>query len=132
MSSLRGHHLICLHFFKGEGYDTAFVENLKRVIDSAKRKGIRVQRGADDVCHACPHLAGGECNYRKDNDEEIEGLDALALRLLNLGAGEKADWEALEKRLPRIFPEWKSKACFKCDWLSICRSTELWKNLDYG
>lgn len=39
MSSLRGHHLICLHFFKGEGYDAAFVENLARVIAQTKKKG---------------------------------------------------------------------------------------------
>jgi len=132
VSSLRGHHLICLHFFKGEGYDTAFVENLGRVIDSTAREGVVVHSGADDVCHACPHLAGGGCNYMADNEEEIKRLDAIALKLLNLEAGDKADWEALRKTLPRIFPEWKTRACGKCDWLRTCSTTDLWKNLDYG
>jgi len=130
MTSLRGHHLICLHFFKGNGYDAAFVENLKHIIDRANREGVMVQKGADDVCLACPHLAGSKCNYRKDNDEKIERLDALALRLLNFGAGAKAEWETVKKMVPRIFSEWKSGACGKCDWLSTCRSTELWKCFD--
>lgn len=130
MSSLRGHHLICLHFFKGEGYDAPFVENLKGVIDSAAREGVMVQRGADDVCLACPHLAGDECNYRKSGEDEIKRLDALALKLLNLKAGPKADFEAVKKTLPQIFPEWKSRACGKCDWLTTCKSTKLWKRLN--
>jgi hypothetical protein len=130
MSSLRGHHLICLLFFNGEGYDAAFVENLRRVIYRANREGVMIHRGADDVCHACPHLAGDECNYRASNEEEIKRLDTIALRLLNLEAGAKADWEAVTKTLPRILPEWKSLACEKCDWLSICRSTKLWEDLE--
>jgi hypothetical protein len=130
MSSLRGHHLICLHFFKGEGYDTVFVENLKHVIDRANREGVMVQRGVDDVCHACQHLEGSECNYRAGNEDEIKRLDALALRLLNLEVGAEGDWGDLEKMLPRTFHEWKSRACEKCDWLSTCRSTYLWKRLD--
>ncbi len=130
MSSLRGHHLICLHFFKGEGYDAAFVENLRRVVDSTAREGVVVHSGADDVCHACPHLAGSGCNYLGGNEEEIRRLDALALKLLNLGVGAQAGWEGLEEMLPRIFPEWRSRACHKCDWLSTCRSTKLWKRLN--
>jgi hypothetical protein len=130
MTSLRGHHLICLHFFSGKGYGAAFIENMERVIDRAKREGIRVQYGADDVCLTCPHLAGGECNYKAGSNEKIEGLDATALRLLNLQPGAKAEWDAIKSMLPQIFSEWKDKICFECDWLSTCRSTNLWKNLD--
>ncbi len=130
MTPLRGHHLICLHFFRGEGYGAAFVENLERVIDRAKREGIRVQNGADDVCIKCPHLAGELCMYKGDNNKKIEGLDATALRLLNLEHGVKVDWTAMERVLPQIFHEWKDEVCFKCDWLGTCKSTTLWKNLD--
>ncbi len=130
MTSLRGHHLICLHFFKGEGYGAAFTENLERVINRAKRESINVQHGADDVCFTCPHLAEGKCEYKEGSNEKIEGLDATALRLLNLQAGAKADWEAIKSMLPQMFSEWKNKVCFECDWLSACKLTNLWKNLD--
>lgn len=129
MISLRGHHLICLHFFMGEGYGASFVENLENVIERAKREGIKIQQGADDVCIACPHLAGDKCNYSENSEQEIEALDATALKLLNLQVGAKASWEAVENMLPQIFPEWKRKSCFKCDWIGTCELTELWKSL---
>ncbi|MEE8403709.1 MAG: DUF1284 domain-containing protein [Candidatus Hydrothermarchaeaceae archaeon] len=129
MTSLRGHHLICLHFFRGEGYDAAFIENLVRVIDLTKSDGTTVQSGADDICASCPNLAGGECNYKGGNNERIEGLDATALGLLGLKAGENAEWGALKSMLPEIFSEWVAGACLKCDFLDTCRSTDLWKNL---
>jgi hypothetical protein len=31
---LRGHHLICLQFFKGEGYSKIFVENAKQIVEN--------------------------------------------------------------------------------------------------
>lgn len=31
MQMLKGPHLICLHFFKGRGYDEEFIENIKIV-----------------------------------------------------------------------------------------------------
>ncbi len=129
MTSLRGHHLICLHFFGGEGYGASFVENLENVIKGAKREGIKIQQGADDVCIACPHLAGGMCDYGKNSEKEIEALDATALKLLNLQAGAKVDWEATKSMLPQIFPEWRGKYCFKCDWLDTFESTGLCKSL---
>jgi hypothetical protein len=129
MNSLRGHHLICLHFFKGEGYDAAFVKNLRSVIAKAAREGVRVKKGVDDVCLACPHLRAGKCSYKK-GEATIRRLDALALELLDIRAGSRVDWLALKNRLPRIFPEWRRKACVECDWLSVCMSTELWKSLE--
>ena len=32
MAKLRGHHLICLHFYEGEGYDEPFIKSLEKVI----------------------------------------------------------------------------------------------------
>lgn len=129
MISLRGHHLICLHFFMGEGYGASFVENLENVIERAKREGIKIQRGADDVCVACPHLAGDKCSYRENSETEIAVLDDTALKLLNLQVGAKAGWGEIKSMLPQIFSEWKRKSCFKCDWIDTCKSTELWKEL---
>lgn len=36
MIRLRGHHLICLHFYRGEGYSREFVENLEDIVRRAK------------------------------------------------------------------------------------------------
>lgn len=70
MSLLRGHHLICLHFFHGEGYSEAFVRNLKEVLKRAEEE-VKVTDGADDVCRACPYLKNNRCEYDEGEDEEV-------------------------------------------------------------
>ena len=80
---LRGHHLICLNFFKGEGYSEEFVEIIKRIL---KEKEIEVVTGADDVCSKCPYLRGGFCDYKENAEKEIRELDKLACELLSPGS----------------------------------------------
>ena len=81
---LRGHHLICLHFFRGEGYNKDFVENLRRIIEKAESEFVRVVNGADDVCKKCPYNVNGICNYSETSEEEVRELDELALNLLSI------------------------------------------------
>lgn len=128
MRFLRGHHLICLHFFKGEGYDDAFVNNLISVLKDVSMGRGRIVEGADDVCRACPYLREGMCSY-KEGEKEIKRLDELALNLLGVHEGEVVEWNALKERLRSIFPDWTLRACSKCDWRNVCRATELWKSL---
>jgi hypothetical protein len=126
MRLLRGHHLICLHFFNGEGYDDIFVKNLEKVLEDVCEGGGRIVEGADDVCRACPHLRGGRCSYKKGEDE-IRRLDELALSLLGLGVGDVVRWDSLESRLRPIFQKWVQAACAKCDWRKVCGGTEMWR-----
>ena len=61
---LRGHHLVCLHFFRGEGYSAEYVENLTRILERVEAGAeIGVSAEADDVCGVCPSLKGGKCSY---------------------------------------------------------------------
>ncbi|MFN3383938.1 MAG: DUF1284 domain-containing protein [Archaeoglobaceae archaeon] len=117
MHKLRGHHLICLHFFKGEGYDEGFVENIRRVL--ATIDIAEVVEGLDDVCGACPHNFGF-CNYYESSEEEVRELDEFALSLLGLKVGERVRWEDLKAKISEVLEEWKSFACEDCDWRVVC------------
>jgi hypothetical protein len=117
---LRGHHLICLQFYRGEGYSSEFVENLERVISRAREYGILVVEGADDVCNHCHYLINGKCTYKDNAEEEIRYLDLLALALLELNSGRETTWEYIRKKLPEIIEEWEEKACRNCDWRDVC------------
>jgi len=55
-AKLRGHHLICLNFFKGEGYSEDFISNIHSVIGE---DNIEIVQGPDDVCAWCPYLKDG-------------------------------------------------------------------------
>jgi hypothetical protein len=116
---LRGHHLICLQFFKGKGYSKDFVENTKRIVDFWENNSAEIVKGADDVCNFCPFLKNGRCNHPKYK-KEIEKIDELALRLLGLKTGDKVKKDFVKKQLPKIFEEWREKACKNCEWKKIC------------
>ena len=118
---LRGHHLICLNFFKGEGYSKEFVENIERIL---KEKEIEVVSGADDVCSKCPYLKDGVCNYKADAEKEIRKLDELACELLSPGS--ITSWDEIRRKLPKIMKKWKELACRNCDWIEVCKTNGEW------
>lgn len=131
MLKLRGHHLLCLHFFNGRGYDRNFVDNLKKVLDRARAEGVVVAEGCDEVCGACPHLKHGLCHrYGEVKEPRVRAQDRTGLNLLELEPGEKLTWDEIEEKLPHIFADWKRDACSSCQWMSTCGATELWRILD--
>ncbi len=121
---LRAHHLICLQFFKGEGYTEEYVENLKSILERVKEEEIEVIMGADEVCNPCPHLKDGIC---EKGEEQIAELDLLAMNLLKVKPGDRLSWEYAESKLPKIIGIWKRYACFDCEYAEICSKDERWK-----
>ncbi|MEW6054034.1 MAG: DUF1284 domain-containing protein [Nitrospirota bacterium] len=118
---LRGHHLICLHFFSGEGYNAEFIANLRALLDHAKSGiEIHVSPGADDVCRACPSLRNEACFHEADAESLIREMDATALRLMGLSCQSRITWQETEKMLPEILRHWAGKYCMECSWKRIC------------
>ncbi|WP_456369697.1 DUF1284 domain-containing protein [Geoglobus sp.] len=124
MSRLRGHHLICLNFFRGEGYSPEFVENLKAVLSDGE---IQVVFGADDVCVMCPYLRDGLCSYSDSSEEEVTELDQMAYRLLGIYPGQRTTWQEVRDRLSDVMGVWKKFACSSCDWKAVCEKHEDWQ-----
>jgi len=123
---LRGHHLICLHFFNGEGYSPDFVANLRNVLERAEAgEQINICEGADDVCSACPSLQEKHCLYREDSEKEIRGMDRAAIELLRIRSRVKISWPEIKARIPEIFASWSGKFCRGCDWFSVCRNNKI-------
>ena len=118
---LRGHHLLCLRTFAGEGYDAGFLDNLRSVLARAEAEGaVLVVDGADDVCAACPTLGrDGRCEHQPEADADIRALDALALELLGARAG-----DVVRLGEPALSGEaaarWLAEACVGCEWEIVC------------
>ncbi len=118
---LRGHHLICLHFFRGEGYSAEFTANLREILKRAgTSERIEVASEADNVCNICPYLKGQECFYRKESDPEIRGMDREALMLLELKVRDIVLWPDIREKIPAIFRRWSEEFCRVCDWRLAC------------
>jgi len=121
---LRGHHLICLHFFSGEGYDSEFVENLRKILEKAESgEEIEICSGADDICRKCPHLKGERCLHDEDVDGEIREMDRRAIKLLRLSAHRRVKWLKIKDEIPAVMHEWSKDYCKTCSWRSACEAT---------
>jgi hypothetical protein len=129
MPLLRGHHLICLHFFNGEGYDDAFIKNLEDTLRLAEDEDVEIAPAADDVCAACYHLKEGRCMQSDNADEAIRKMDAKALLLLGLSISGRVNWKVLQDRVPGIFSEWYSLYCVDCDWRDVCEKNAFFRKL---
>jgi len=116
-AKLRGHHLICLNFFRGEGYSEEFIKNIYATIEKDE---IAVVEGPDDVCLKCPHLKDGRCANNEYTDEMIHVQDHKALRLLGFRPGMVVDWKIIASRLPGILGEWKTRFCAGCGYYKVC------------
>ncbi|MCS7121886.1 MAG: DUF1284 domain-containing protein [Archaeoglobaceae archaeon] len=117
MVKLRGHHLVCLNFFEGKGYDDRFVENLNRILKKLESgETIEIVDGIDDVCNACPYNKGF-CSYKENFEEKIREMDYEALKLLKVEKTVK--WPEIKYKVKLIMKDWK-KYCDDCDWKEIC------------
>jgi uncharacterized protein len=130
---LRGHHLICLQFFSGEGFQPEFIENLREIIKKAEAgEEVCACPGPDDICSRCPYLKAETCLYNKDADEEISKMDQAAQELLNTNAGEEIKWRDLKEKIPGIFAVWSGHYCSGCDWKRVCEKDREFSRLMKG
>ena len=122
---LRGHHLICLQFYRGQGYSDSFVANLDRVQRSAAETPALIVSGGDDVCAACPGLGSdGSCHDPHTGEAEALRIDALALQLLDAAIGETLSLSQARGRLvadAAACDRWRAESCESCLWESACR-----------
>lgn len=130
MPQLRGHHLICLHFFHGKGYDKKFIRNLNKILTSAALEGVSISSGADDVCHVCPWLKDGRCEHGDNTDTAIREMDTKALELLDLSTGTTKGWDVIRDRVRGIFRDWYNRYCMECDWNGICEQDDFFAQLE--
>lgn len=123
---LRGHHLICLHFYRGEGYSPDYVEHLNKIVRRAQGgEEIEVVSGADDVCQACPYLKDSRCCHKEGADEEVHALDRAALDFHQITPGDRVLWPDLSEKVMKTSKEWFDSFCSGCDWFDLCNRIRL-------
>ena len=116
---LRPHHLFCLRFYRGHGYNEAFCRNMDHVLSRLNEgEEIRLVSGCDEVCFSCPHRNGDQC----DEQEKVRLFDRKALELLEFRPGDILTFDeakALQNAL--VFrPGRFSEICEGCEWQDLC------------
>ncbi|MGI6265038.1 MAG: DUF1284 domain-containing protein [Acutalibacteraceae bacterium] len=117
--SIRPHHLLCLTFFEGKGYDDAFVSQMSAVHRALNGGDAAViAAGADDICAACPHNRDGVC----DTEDKVRRYDAAVTALCALSPGEQRSWSQwrtlADQRILR--PGRLKEICGDCEWAGVC------------
>ena len=87
---IRAHHFLCMQGFQGYGYNKAFTDNLKKIIERLKKTpGIenKIIIECDIICSACPHNKSGLCEKNKNSGREIQNMDLKVLKKLGLKSG---------------------------------------------
>ncbi len=119
MLILRGHHLICLVAFQGEGYSEAFARNFKKLQKTYLNKPaekVRVIAGPDMACKKCPHLSKNVCLSTIDGpNSRIIALDKKAFKLLKIKPGIYMIGK-LHQHLRRLSKPSLQSFCRNCSW----------------
>lgn len=123
---LRGHHLLCLLTYKGEGYGPAFVANLDRIAARlAAGEAALVVEGPDDICG--PLLAGADgdahCCLARVAERDRKALAALAGHLggpLAPGRSLRLDSTTVASLRAAFAGGAIRAACVGCEWAGLC------------
>ena len=104
------------------------MEALIRRLSACPGTAVTLVEGRDDVCAACPHMAGGRCA----SEEKVNRLDRGVLEACGFSAGETRSWSALARTAREQVLEKNTfeKVCGCCEWFELCRNTR--KGWIYG
>lgn len=120
---LRGHHLLCLHGFRGFGYSPEFVSNMQLVHDrliGSPEIEVEVTASPDDICSACPHRLDERCSKRgEESESRIHVKDAAILSRLSLSPGDRMPAGALFALTAERFSEGIDDVCSSCRWFPL-------------
>lgn len=125
---LRGHHLLCVHGFRGMGYSPGFVEKMRDIVsqirDEQKDFPVTVVAALDDACSACPNKGEIICKASEGSNDHVLFLDNNVIQAIGLTPGttyQKSDLVQLTAE--RIKPNDLDDLCKGCSWLSygVCK-----------
>jgi hypothetical protein len=120
--NLRAHHLLCTRTFSGAGYNQAFIDNMRRVVDACMLVSCRIKivAGLDDICAFCPHSNGQLC---KKSGSKAPDMDKEVLNILGIKTNDTYTAVALDKKIRNAVRRGLFRdICSRCEWFKdYCR-----------
>ena len=117
---LRPHHGLCIAFFEGKGYSSAFVRHMTEMVKilNANNPEIRLVLHTDAVCSACPHNQNQIC----ESHRKVICYDNAVLHFCGLQENQTLLWKEFQNlvflyilRKGRL-----SAVCKDCQWQWLC------------
>lgn len=119
--NLRPHHLLCLNFYSGKGYNKVFNEQIGYIYKNlAYNPEIKIVKGHDCLCYSCPNMIENIC---KDHNKVLK-YDTLVLDYCNITYDSTYYWEDINKIVNNkiILNNRLISICSDCCWFDICNN----------
>ena len=121
---LRGHTLLCLQGFRGEGYSPEFVQNMASVHETLTNYPdtfVEVLASPDAICVACPHRHQSGCTLNgAQSEEDMKEQDLVVIKRLGLQIGSRLHWrDILERIRISVSSDDLPSICGSCRWLPL-------------
>ena len=122
---LRGHHGLCLHFYKGKGYSDRFVAHMTEFQNQLRANSdtpLLLVDCADSLCTFCPHKTGDAC----ESGQKVKKYDRAVFKLCGLNPGMQITWKEFSDSVKEhiLKTDQLKDICSDCQWYSICRETD--------
>lgn len=125
---LRGHHLLCIHGFRGMGYSPEFIKKMGEIVEHVRDDTfdfpIKVVAALDDACGACPHKGKTTCEASHGSNEHVLSMDRKVINHLGLMEGSIYKKSYLvQLTAEKVKPNDLDFLCKGCSWLSygVCK-----------
>ena len=131
---LRGHHLFCIQFFQGYGYNSKFTKKMGQLISNLKNNPsliIKLTTSCDSICANCPWYKENNCRESsKESENKLIEKDKQILSLLDLEEGTIISAGKLNKKVIELLSNINLVGiCGKCQWFAICQKQHKQKKL---
>lgn len=122
--AIRGHTLLCLQGFRGEGYSPEFIENMTKIhrqLNHYPEQPVIILDSPDSICSQCPNLKSQRCNlHGSASEESMMAQDVDVMNRLGIGRGEVLSWkEILDRIAQRLQGDMLTDICGTCPWLPL-------------
>lgn len=116
MLYLRPHHINCIFFYRGLGYDEKFTKNMNNITSLLKIKSdteIKLINKCDDLCMACPNNKKCIC----ESEAHVRSFDKKTLKVYQLKTGAVYTFDEIVKKIYTDFDYNKLiSICGDCEW----------------
>jgi len=117
MLLLRPHHINCIFFYKGLGYNKAFIEGMDNILNWVKEEPntkIKLVVNCDNLCNNCPNKQSTDVCITK---EKVDKLDYNALQVYNLKENQEYTFKEIINTIYKGFNKNKFQdICSTCNW----------------
>lgn len=116
---IRPHHVLCMHGFRGKGYNDEFVASMASIIkdiQSNKEAKLNIVNNTDAICSKCPNKIGENLC---ETQESIVHLDSQVIKALELAEGIYSYIEILDIIKNQLTEDDFEEICSNCEWYSL-------------